>query len=207
MIYLKLSEAFYNAVNDGKVTRVRIMMEDSLLIDTTFESFNEMEKASKNMEGLYDTYDGKTFVLDKSLWTEDYMNTLMVEVINNFSHERIAHLKDVVRYLYPLPTTSSESKTSSESMSSTGTHGKGYSGSGRKSASGETAYQKQKHIDQENGSYIGIKVATGAVIGGVALGTIAAITGGSVFGWAAAGAAAGAVAGGVFAAASKNGKN
>ena len=97
---MKLSDAFYKAVNDGKVTRVRIMMEDSLLIDTTFESFNEMEKASKNMEGLYDTYDGKTFVLDKSLWTEDYMNTLMVEVINNFSHERIAHLKEVISYIY-----------------------------------------------------------------------------------------------------------
>lgn len=204
---MKLSEAFYKSVSEGNVLLVRIMMKDSLLIDKTFERFSEMERAAKNMEGLYDEHDGKQFVLDRSLWTEDYMNTLMVEVINNFSHERIAHLKDVVRYLYPLPNTSSESKTSSESRSSTGTHGESYSGSGRKSASGETAYQRQKHIDQENGSYIGIKVATGAVIGGLALGTVAAITGGSVFGWAAAGAAAGAVAGGVFAAASKNGKN
>lgn len=204
---MKLSEAFYKSVSEGNVLLVRIMMKDSLLIDKTFERFSEMERATKDMEGLYDKHDGKQFVLDRSLWTEAYMDTLMVEVVNNFSHERIAHLKDVVRYLYPLPNTSSESKTSSESRSSTGTNGKGYSGSGRKSASGETAYQKQKHIDQENGSYIGIKVAIGAVIGGVALGTVAAITGGSVFGWAAAGAAAGAVAGGVFAAASKNGKS
>ena len=204
---MKLSEAFYKSVSEGNVLRVRIMMKDSLLIDTTFERFNEMEKVSKNMEGLYDLHDGKALILDKSQWTRDYMNLLMVEVLYNFSHERIAHLKDVVRYLYPLPNTSSESKTSSESRSSTGTHGESYSGSGRKSPSGETAYQKQKRLDQENGSYIGIKVATGAVIGGLALGTVAAITGGSVFGWAAAGAAAGAVAGGVFAAASKNGKN
>lgn len=204
---MKLSDAFYNAVKEKNVRRIRMMMKDSLLIDLTFERFDAMESAAKNIDELYDEHDGKQFILDKSLWNKDYMSTLMVEVVYNFSHERIAHLKDVVRYLYPLPNTSSESKTSSESRSSTGTHGESYSGSGRKSASGETAYQRQKHIDQENGSYIGIKVATGAVIGGLALGTVAAITGGSVFGWAAAGAAAGAVAGGVFAAASKNGKN
>ena len=85
-------------------------MKDSLLIDTTFERFNEMEKVSKNMEGLYDLHDGKAFILDKSQWTRDYMNLLMVEVLYNFSHERIAHLKDVVRYLYPLPNASSDSK-------------------------------------------------------------------------------------------------
>ena len=61
-----------------------------------------MERAAKNMEGLYDEHDGKQFVLDRSLWTEAYMDTLMVEVVNNFSHERIAHLKEVVRYLYPV---------------------------------------------------------------------------------------------------------
>lgn len=204
---MKLSDAFYNAVNNRDIIQIRMMMDDSLLIDRTFERFDAMESAAKNIEGLYDKHDGKQFILDKSLWNKDYMSTLMVEVIDNFSHERIAHLKDVVRYLYPIPADSSASKTSSESRSSTGTRSESNSYSGRKSPSGETAYQKQKRLDQENGSYIGIKVATGAVIGGLALGTVAAITGGSVFGWAAAGAAAGAVAEGVFAAASKNGKN
>ena len=204
---MKLSDAFYNAVKEKNVRRIRMMMKDSLLIDLTFERFDAMESAAKNIDELYDEHDGKQFILDKSLWNKDYMSTLMVEVVYNFSHERIAHLKDVVRYLYPLPNASSDSKTSSESRSSTGTRSDSNSYSGRKSPSGETAYQKQKRLDQENGSYIGIKVATGAVIGGVALGTVAAITGGSVFGWAAAGAAAGAVAGGVFAAASKNGKS
>ena len=98
---MKLSDAFYNAVNNRDIIQIRMMMDDSLLIDRTFERFDAMESAAKNIEGLYDKHDGKQFILDKSLWNKDYMSTLMVEVVNNFSHERIAHLKDVVRYLYP----------------------------------------------------------------------------------------------------------
>lgn len=97
---MKLSNAFYNAVKEGNILRVRIMMTDSLMIDKTFERFNEMERTTKNMKGLYDEHDGKQFVLNRSLRTEKYIDTLMVEVINNFSHERINHIKDTITYIY-----------------------------------------------------------------------------------------------------------
>ena len=97
---MKLTNAFYNAVKEGNAILVRIMMKDSLLTDKTFERFNEMERAAKNMKGLYNEHDNKEFILDKSKWTESYMDGLMVEVVNNFSHERIAHLKEVISYIY-----------------------------------------------------------------------------------------------------------
>ena len=62
-----------------------------------------MERAAANLAGLYDPHDGKQFTEDSSKWNDDYMNKLMVEVVLNFSHERVDHLKDVVHYLRPVP--------------------------------------------------------------------------------------------------------
>ena len=52
---MALTNAFYEAVQSGNVRRVRIMMQDSLLVDPTFSEFNAMEKVAAAMTGLYDT--------------------------------------------------------------------------------------------------------------------------------------------------------
>lgn len=103
-------DMFSNAVNSGNVLRIRIIMKDSLLLDPTFEYFSELEKMSRNVKGLYDDHDGREFITDKSKWNDDYMNDQMVSVIYNFSHERLEHLKEVVRYLRPV---SNKNNTSS----------------------------------------------------------------------------------------------
>lgn len=99
---MALTNAFYEAVENKNIRRIRIMMEDSLLVDPSFEEFLEMEKVVSAIENLYDEHDNKPFIEDKALWNDDYMNKLMVKVLRNFSHERISHLKDVVRYLRPI---------------------------------------------------------------------------------------------------------
>ena len=77
-------------------------MKDSLLVDPTFELFHMMEKATASMVGLYDEHDGKELVEDRNQWNDNYMDRVMVDVIFNFSHERLNHLKEVVRYLRPV---------------------------------------------------------------------------------------------------------
>lgn len=77
---MALTNAFYEAVKSGNVRRVRIMMQDSLLVDPTFTEFNAMEKAAASMAGLYDEHDGKEFVEDRTLWNDDYMDKVMVKV-------------------------------------------------------------------------------------------------------------------------------
>lgn len=99
---MALTNAFYEAVNSGNVRRVRIMMKDSLLVDLTFNDFNEMAKAAASMTGLYDIHDGKNLDDDVSHWNDSYMNRVMVDVVYNFSHERLEHLKKVIRQLRPL---------------------------------------------------------------------------------------------------------
>ena len=92
---MALTNAFYEAVKDDNVRRVRIMMKDSLLVDPTFTDFNNMVKAASSMTGLYDAHDGRAFISDEQEWNDEYMDKLMVQVVGNFSHERIDHLKQV----------------------------------------------------------------------------------------------------------------
>ena len=80
------------------------MMKDSLLFDRTFKDFERMSDYAQNMIGLYDEHDNEELIEDKTEWNDDYMNKLMVDVVWNFSHERLDHLKKVVRYLRPSET-------------------------------------------------------------------------------------------------------
>jgi len=106
---VSLTGAFYEAIQSGNVVRVRIMMKNSLLSDPSFAEFAEMERAAASMSGLYDQYDGGELISDKSQWTNSYMDKLMVKLMSNFSPERISHLKEVVRYLVPVPERTAQS--------------------------------------------------------------------------------------------------
>ena len=178
---MALTKSFYEAVETGNVRRIRIMMKDSLLVDPTFKELNEMESAAAGVSGLYDEHDGESFVLDKAEWNDDYMNKQKVQLIYNFSHERLNHLKDVVRVLRPVK------YTAKEDSNTTGTHTSGASRS----------YEEQKRFDQQSGTYKGAVIAGGAVAGAVVGGVIVAAAGGAV----AVGAVAGAVVGGAAASA------
>lgn len=97
-----ITQTFIDCVNKGEVRKIRIMMMNSLIIDYSFDNFNQMERLTKNVPGLYDDHDGEKFETDKSKWDDDYMNKLDAKLVFNFSHERIKHLKEVIRYLHPV---------------------------------------------------------------------------------------------------------
>lgn len=178
---MALTNAFNEAVAAGNLRMVRIMMKDSLLLDLTFKTFKDMETAASSLSGLYEPHDGREFKLDTADWTDDYMNDLMVQVISNFSHERVQHLQDVIRYLRPAPEPVHRPAPSSQPE--------------YHEPKGKVTYEEQKRRDQENGAYIGAKIAAGAVVGAAAGATIAAVASVTAAGVAGA-AAVGAVAGG-----------
>lgn len=175
---MSVTKDFYDAVANNKIMRVRIMMKNSLSFDSSLKDFEEMEKITQAMPGLYDEHDGKELIQDHSKWNEDYMYTQMEEVVDNFSHERINHLKEVVRYLRPY--TPPKTQTT-------------YAQSERTTVNPqpERSYQEQKRIDQKNGSYRGPKIAAGAVIGAVAGGVVASCANITVVGGVLVGAAVG----------------
>jgi len=170
---MAITDTFKNAVLTEDVKGIRIMMKDSLLVDPTFIEFNEMNMLARNIRGLYEAHDGRELNIDNSTWNDDYMNKLMVQVVGNFSHERIDHLKDVVRHLRPVASRSKQS-TSTEKTEDR---------QNRPYKSNRNSYQEQKKQDEYEGRIIsdrGIKIAVGAAGGGVVGGTIAGVAGGSV---------------------------
>lgn len=184
---MALTNAFYEAVNSNNLRRVRIMMKDSLLVDPEFNLFKEMDRSASRMQGLYAEHDGREFNLDKSTWNKDYMNKLMVQVVSNFSHERVNHLKDVVSYLNSSNQNKEEIKNSKE-LNNYKTKPNTNTNIQKKKIS----YQEQKELDKKNGTYRGAKIATGALVGAVVGGTAASVASLTVVG----GAVAGAVVGG-----------
>lgn len=179
---MALTSTFYEAVQSGNVRRVRIMMQDSLLVDPTFVEFNAMEKAAASMVGLYDEHDGKELIEDRNLWNDDYMDKVMVKVLSNFSHERLDHLKEVVRYLRPV------TKSVAPKQEQTSHH--------NYSTIRQDSYEEEKRRCQEQCDYLGAKIGAGAVVGAAVGGIIASVAGAPVAG-VIGGIVAGAVVGGV----------
>lgn len=100
-----LSNEFKTAVLNGDVLAVRIMIKDSILLDTSGKMTDEMlkyveEKHLKILEG----YDGGALVLEPEKWNPDLLNLGLVELMGNFSNLRIDHLKRMAQKLYPQKT-------------------------------------------------------------------------------------------------------
>ena len=97
-----ITDEFKEAVKEKDKTLVRIMLKDSLLIDKTFKHFDEMcEYAIKNgIPDLWDIHDNKHLKKDELEWTEDYLNEEKIQVVKNFSKERIELLKNIIRKIY-----------------------------------------------------------------------------------------------------------
>ena len=185
---MALTNVFKEAVAEGNVRKIRIMLKDSLLVDPTFARFNEMEKVASSVEGLYDEHDGRNFIANSEEWDDAYMDKIMVQVVGNFSHERISHLKDVVRKLRPVPKASNPSTRRTEQNT------------GTRNERTPIPYQEQKKRDQKSGNYkYAAGMGTGAAIGGIAGcvgGTIASLSLGGIIGCTIGGAVIGAAAGG-----------
>ena len=95
---MALTNAFYEAVQSGNVRRVRIMMQDSLLVDPTFSEFNAMEKVAAAMTGLYDKHDGKEFIEDQTLWSVLW-SSIFVTLVAKKYHESVT-LPSGLRMVY-----------------------------------------------------------------------------------------------------------
>lgn len=98
---MAVSQEFQAALDNIEIRLVRIMLKNSLMADPTFTEFSEMLKlAEESLNSLYDEHDGEVLINDNSQWNKDYMDTQMVNVIRNFSRERIELLKNICAHLY-----------------------------------------------------------------------------------------------------------
>ena len=92
-----ISPEFKSAVSSNNLLRTRIMLKDSLIVDPTFQQFDEMLLYAKQMlPDILVAFDGDTLETNSVNWDKEQLNLELVLIVNNFSQERISHLKQVV---------------------------------------------------------------------------------------------------------------
>lgn len=98
---MKIDSEFQDAVKSNDIDLVRMMLKDSIIIDPTLDMYKVLSsyaKANLSMP-LYEKYNGIAFA-DEVDWNEDYFNQELINLINNFSEERIIHLEKVCKKIY-----------------------------------------------------------------------------------------------------------
>lgn len=92
-----VSPEFKKAVSERNLLLTRIMLKDSFVLDPTFAQFEEMlDYAMLYFPDLFVPFDGGSLENDASKWDEALMNKELVQLVSNFSEERVDHLKMVV---------------------------------------------------------------------------------------------------------------
>ena len=112
---MTLSKAMEVAIVEKDFGRIyssfyTILLSDPGFVNGKFDQvLNELKM--RNIEGLFQKYDEKSFK-SKEEWNQQYWDSLASELKDNFCVERIEHLKEVSKFLYP----SGQPKQSSVNM-------------------------------------------------------------------------------------------
>ena len=96
-----IAKEFQENIESGNIIAVRSALLDDLIIDRTFKTFEEEYKAASKKINLLVPYDGEPFETDPKKWDMEYLNLQKVELMMNFSEERIAHLQKVIAKIMP----------------------------------------------------------------------------------------------------------
>lgn len=96
---MALTKEFVEAVSQGNKLRVKIMLKDSLLVDTSFAQFNGMMNyAESKLSGIWvnDSEDDEAFSQ-----SPEELDAILAGLVNNFSKRRVTHLKGMISKMYP----------------------------------------------------------------------------------------------------------
>lgn len=99
-----------DAVAKRNITNIRSVLKSCMSQDPNFsrniyqEALEYILSNSIARENLFDQPDNETFK-GKQEWDKSYLDSVMGDLLFNFSEERINHIKEVGRYLYPIKPT------------------------------------------------------------------------------------------------------
>lgn len=96
---MAVTREFGEAVLQCNLLRVKIMLKDSLLVDTSFNQFEEMIRyAEPRLRELWvsDEEDEEDFSS-----SPEELNAILAGLVNHFSRRRVAHLKGLISRAYP----------------------------------------------------------------------------------------------------------
>lgn len=94
-----ITEKVKSCVNQNDKKSLHIILSDYLI--DNFEKFDENIKYIQKYTDIFVKYDQKQFENDKEKWNEKYLFDEKGRLITNFSKERVGHIKNIIRKLYP----------------------------------------------------------------------------------------------------------
>lgn len=94
-------ELFEETLRKKNILKIRLMMKNSLLYDSSFKSFDEMEKlAEKYKVNIWQDSSVEVLIKRDKPWTIDDVNYELTAIVSSFTKERIAYLKDLITDVY-----------------------------------------------------------------------------------------------------------
>jgi hypothetical protein len=98
-----VSQDFKNNVASGDVIAVRSALVDYLIIDRTFQTFDECLQYAASIMPVMEEYDNRPFEDDPKNWDMSYLNSQKAALRYNFCEVRVNHIKSVIPVAMPLP--------------------------------------------------------------------------------------------------------
>ena len=84
--------------DSGDLKSLKYIFVDSLDVDPTFVRYKEEYDYCKSIPGLLEKHVELTpFIFDKTKWNETYWTNLKMDLIKNFSDQRMMHMRDVAK--------------------------------------------------------------------------------------------------------------
>lgn len=98
---------FIDFIDQKNIRQIRISIESVNSLDPNGERGEvderlELLKGRVSDDELYEKHDDELFpILPKDIWDEDYFNKQKVKLQRNFSKERLEHVRELGKFIFP----------------------------------------------------------------------------------------------------------
>jgi hypothetical protein len=96
---MAVSNEFIEAVNRRDILGIRLMLKNSLLLDTSFYKYSEMIRYVEKA-GISIWMEPKDLERKEKPWSVDLMNYELTAIMNDFSQVHMEYLKEIISYVY-----------------------------------------------------------------------------------------------------------
>lgn len=96
---MAISNEFKQAVMNKDILEIRLLLKNSLLLDTSFGKYREMLNYV-NSSGVNIWIDSKPVDRKEKPWTKDLMNYELTAIVNDYSEDHMQYLQDIISYVY-----------------------------------------------------------------------------------------------------------
>lgn len=85
----------------GEVKRLKYIFSDCLDVDPTFEKYKDDYEYCKSKGNIFENHQELTpFQSEKNQWNKEYWIQLKMDLVSNFSEERLLHMVEVAQVVY-----------------------------------------------------------------------------------------------------------